>query len=83
MGCPLTGSRVPLELMADAVPTDALNARSGTAIARLGAREEGTLRSGMRTESGRMRDTVYYSILSDEWQTVKRRLEERLDDGNR
>jgi RimJ/RimL family protein N-acetyltransferase len=58
--------------------TDALNERSRRAILRLGAREEGTLRRHMRTASGRMRDTVYFSILAGEWPEVKRRLEERI-----
>lgn len=55
--------------------TDALNERSRNAIRRLGATEEGTLRRHMVTDSGRVRDTVYYSILADEWPEVRRRLE--------
>ena len=58
--------------------TDALNERSRAAIRRIGAREEGTLRSHMITASGRVRDTVYYSILDVEWPEVKRALESRL-----
>jgi RimJ/RimL family protein N-acetyltransferase len=58
--------------------TDALNARSRAAILRIGATEEGTFRNHMITESGRFRDTVYFSILDREWPDVKRRLEERL-----
>lgn len=58
--------------------TDALNERSRTAIRRVGAREEGTLRSHMITASGRVRDTVYYSILDREWPEVKVALESRL-----
>lgn len=58
--------------------TDALNERSRRAILRLGAQEEGTLRKHMLTASGRLRDTVYFSILDDEWPRVKARLEERL-----
>jgi RimJ/RimL family protein N-acetyltransferase len=58
--------------------TDALNERSRAAIRRIGAREEGTLRSHMVTASGRVRDTVYYSILDVEWPLVKRDLESRL-----
>ncbi|HEX8829624.1 MAG TPA: GNAT family protein, partial [Longimicrobium sp.] len=58
--------------------TDALNTRSRNAIVRLGATEEGILRKHMRTESGRFRDTVYFSILDDEWPAVKQRLEEQL-----
>ena len=59
--------------------TDALNERSRAAIRRIGAREEGTLRSHMITSSGRIRDTVYYSILDGEWPGVKRSLESRLE----
>lgn len=58
--------------------TDALNLQSRTAIERIGAREEGTLRSHMVTETGRIRDTVYYSILADEWPTVRQWFEARL-----
>ena len=58
--------------------TDALNTRSRNAIVRIGAVEEGILRKHMRTDSGRFRDTVYFSILEDEWPAVKQRLEEKL-----
>jgi N-acetyltransferase len=58
--------------------TDVLNERSRRAIERLGAREEGTLRHHMVTEEGRVRDTVYYSILADEWPAVRRELETKL-----
>ena len=58
--------------------TDALNARSRAAIERIGAREEGTLRRHVLTASGRWRDTVYYSILRDEWPAVAERLQARL-----
>ncbi len=62
--------------------TDALNARSRAAIGRLGAVEEGTLRQHMVTETGRVRDTVYFSILAAEWPTVRARLEARLQAGS-
>ncbi|MFY9791574.1 MAG: GNAT family protein [Candidatus Sulfotelmatobacter sp.] len=58
--------------------TDALNQRSRNAILRLGAKEEGTLRRHLITWTGRVRDTVYFSILDTEWAEVKGRLEERL-----
>lgn len=58
--------------------TDRLNERSRTAIQRLGALEEGILRSHMITQSGRVRDTVYYSIIADEWPRVRARLESKL-----
>jgi RimJ/RimL family protein N-acetyltransferase len=58
--------------------TDALNRRSREAILRIGAQEEGTLRHHMVTWSGRLRDTVYFSILRTEWPRVKANLELRL-----
>lgn len=54
--------------------TDRLNAVSRKAIERLGAREEGVLRNHMRVQDGRMRDTVYYSIIREEWPEVSERL---------
>jgi len=58
--------------------TDVLNARSRQAIERLGAQQEGVFRRYQRTQGGRMRDTVLYSILDSEWPEVKSRLERRL-----
>ena len=58
--------------------TDALNQKSRNAILRIGAKEEGTLRKHVLTWSGRQRDTVYFSILDNEWPAVKRGLEEKL-----
>jgi RimJ/RimL family protein N-acetyltransferase len=58
--------------------TDSLNQRSRNAIRRIGATEEGTLRQHMITWSGRLRDTVYFSILDSEWPRVKRDLEQKL-----
>lgn len=58
--------------------TDALNERSRNAILRLGAKQEGILRRHVLTDTGRMRDTVYFSILDDEWPIIKSRLESRL-----
>src|ERR1039458_93617 len=55
--------------------TDALNQKSRNAILRLGAKEEGTLRKHLITWTGRVRDTVYFSILDTEWPEVKARLE--------
>ncbi len=58
--------------------TDAANIRSRNAILRIGAVEEGILRRHMITEAGRLRDTVYFSILDDEWPAVKDRLTGKL-----
>jgi RimJ/RimL family protein N-acetyltransferase len=57
--------------------TDALNVLSRAAIKRLGAVPEGTLRKHGVTASGRVRDTVVFSIVDDEWPKVKERLEEK------
>ncbi len=58
--------------------TDARNEKSRRAILRLGAREEGTLRSHMLAYGGRVRDTVYFSVISSEWPAVKAALEAHL-----
>lgn len=58
--------------------TDARNEPSRRAILRLGATEEGTLRHHMITGTGRIRDTVYFSILREEWPGVRERLDARL-----
>ena len=59
--------------------TDALNERSRKAILRIGAKEEGVLRRHVLTYTGRMRDTVYFSILDDEWPSVMARLQAKLN----
>lgn len=58
--------------------TDALNQKSRNAILRIGAKEEGTLRRHLLTWTGRVRDTVYFSILDSEWPGVKAALESKL-----
>ena len=58
--------------------TDIRNARSQTAIAKLGAQFEGVLRRYQRRGDDTMRDTVLFSVLADEWPAVKRRLEARV-----
>lgn len=58
--------------------TDVLNQKSRSAILRLGAKQEGILRQHVITSTGRVRDTVYFSILQNEWPQVKERLESKL-----
>ncbi|MGA2375555.1 MAG: GNAT family protein [Candidatus Sulfotelmatobacter sp.] len=58
--------------------TDALNLKSRNAILRIGAKEEGTLRRHVLTWTGRVRDSVYFSILDSEWPSVKTTLEQKL-----
>ena len=78
------GARV-LKLNADVLrvrrvelKTSALNARSRAAIRRLGATEEGTLRKHMINADGSARDSVYFSILDDEWPDARTRLASML-----
>ena len=54
--------------------TDALNEKSRHAIARIGAVQEGIFRRHMICASGRVRDTVYFSIIDSEWPAVKAKL---------
>ncbi len=61
-----------------ALKTDGRNVRSQAAIARLGAQREGVLRRHMRLPDGFIRDTVYYSILREEWPLVREGLRQRL-----
>lgn len=58
--------------------TDALNEKSRRAILRLGATEEGIFRQHMITDTGRLRDSVYFSILDKEWEMVKQDLLTKL-----
>ena len=58
--------------------TDSLNERSRNALLRIGAQQEGIFRNHMITSSGRVRHTVYFSIINSEWPQVESRLEEML-----
>lgn len=61
--------------------TDALNERSQKAILRLGAIKEGIMRKDKIAYGGRVRDSVMFSILDEEWAKVKNNLEEKLSLG--
>lgn len=58
--------------------TDSLNEKSRNAILRIGAKQEGVFRNHMITSSGRIRHSIYFSIIDSEWPEVKSRLEEKL-----
>lgn len=62
--------------------TDALNDKSRRALQRIGATEEGIFRRHMLTESGRVRDSVYFSVVDVEWPTVRQHLERLLARGD-
>src|ERR671913_325340 len=59
--------------------TDVLNDQSRTAILRLGAKQEGILRNHLIMPSGRIRDSVFFSIIADEWPEVRANLEAKLN----
>lgn len=58
--------------------TDFHNHRSREAIARLGAKQDGILRSQQRMPAGYVRDAVVFSIIASEWPTVRLALETRV-----
>ncbi len=51
--------------------TDVINEKSRNALSRIGAKEEGILRKHQITATGRVRDSVYYSIIDSEWPEAK------------
>jgi RimJ/RimL family protein N-acetyltransferase len=55
------------------IKTDVLNLPARNALLRIGAKEEGVLRSHTLMTHGRRRDTIYYSILKSEWSEIKKR----------
>jgi len=59
--------------------TSWFNHASRTAIARLGAKQDGVIRSHRRHADGSVRDTVAFSIIESEWPAVKRNLLYRLE----
>jgi RimJ/RimL family protein N-acetyltransferase len=58
--------------------TDSLNVRSRAALLRIGAREEGIFRNHVITWTGRIRHSVYYSIIDSEWPAAKAQLQRKL-----
>ncbi len=58
--------------------TDVRNLHSQAAIAKLGATREGVLRSHMVSQGGRMRDSVVFSIIADEWPAIRKMLQARI-----
>ncbi len=58
--------------------TDSLNEKSRRALLKLGAKEEGVFRNHVVTRTGRLRHSVYFSIIREEWPVVRVGLEKRL-----
>ncbi|MEO8607551.1 MAG: GNAT family protein [Chloroflexota bacterium] len=61
-----------------AFQTDALNTRSRNAILRLGAQQEGLFRNHKICADGRVRDSIFFSIIDSDWPAVKANLEAKL-----
>ncbi|MCE9501792.1 MAG: GNAT family N-acetyltransferase, partial [Leptospira sp.] len=59
--------------------TDLRNIRSQNAIKRIGAKQEGIFRKHMILDSGLFRDSMFFSITDDDWQSVKMNLEKKLE----
>ncbi|MDF1780161.1 MAG: GNAT family protein [Alcanivoracaceae bacterium] len=74
----LTHAFETLELNRVELLTDYLNTTSRNAILRLGAKQEGILRNHMVMPDGRVRDSVIFSILKNEWAGVKQSLQYKL-----
>jgi RimJ/RimL family protein N-acetyltransferase len=55
------------------------NQASRTAIARLGAKQDGILRNHQKNSDGIYRDTVVFSIIDQEWPTVKKNFEYKMN----
>jgi N-acetyltransferase len=53
------------------IKTDNLNERAKAALLKVGMKPEGVLRSHMQMHSNRRRDTIYFSIIKNEWQERK------------
>lgn len=77
----LTHAFEALDCIAVEFRTDWFNKRSQAAIERLGAKQEGVLRNHRIMPDGRIRDTVCYSIIRNEWHGVKTNLQHKLEPG--
>lgn len=74
----LTHAFVELECIAVEFRTHWMNLQSRAAIARLGAKQDGVLRSHSVMADGSLRDTVVFSIIQAEWPGVRNELRRRL-----
>jgi RimJ/RimL family protein N-acetyltransferase len=68
-----------LDCIAVEFRTHWMNHQSRTAIARLGAKQDGVLRNHMRMPDGSLRDTVVFSIIASEWPAVRNHLQFQLE----
>ena len=64
------------------IKTDQNNLRSRKAIEKIGGQFEGILRKDRIKENGESRSAAYYSIIDDEWETAKEKIQYQLDKKN-
>ena len=76
----LTHAFEQLDCIAVEFRTHFFNHQSRRGIERLGAKQDGILRSHQIAPNGTLRDTVVYSIIAGEWPTVKAHLTYQLND---
>jgi RimJ/RimL family protein N-acetyltransferase len=76
----LTHAFETLDCIAVEFRTHFFNHQSRRGIERLGAKQDGILRSHMIAPNGTLRDTVVYSIIAGEWPTVKAHLNYQLNE---
>jgi RimJ/RimL family protein N-acetyltransferase len=74
----LTHAFETLDCIAVEFRTHWLNQQSRAAIARLGAKQDGVLRSHQFAKDGTVRDTVVFSIIAVEWPAIRSELRRRL-----
>jgi len=79
----LTHAFETLDCIAVEFRTHFFNHQSRRGIERLGAKQDGILRSHQIAANGTLRDTVVYSIIAAEWPTVKAHLSYQLNDKTR
>lgn len=77
----LTHAFEQLNCIAVEFRTHFFNHQSRRGIERLGAKQDGILRSHAIAPNGTLRDTVVYSIIASEWPTVKAHLTYQLERG--
>jgi len=75
----LTHAFESLKTIAVEFRTHFMNQQSRTAIARLGAKQDGILRNHQIGKDGIYRDTVVFSIIESEWPAVRAHLNHRLE----
>ncbi|SDN65841.1 GNAT family N-acetyltransferase [Afipia sp. GAS231] len=76
----LTHAFEKMDCIAVEFRTHFFNHQSRRGIERLGAKQDGILRSHQIAPNGTLRDTVVYSIIASEWPTVKAHLNYQLND---